>query len=73
MITVLVSILFFSPKLTAQNEALQKLQIAEFAISNLYVDEVNETKLVEDAITGMLDKLDPPFYLFERGRGKEDE
>ena len=30
-----------------------------FAISNLYVDSTSETKLVEDAIVGMLDKLDP--------------
>ncbi len=37
----------------------RKLQIALYAISNLYVDPTNETKLVEDAITGMLEKLDP--------------
>lgn len=30
-----------------------------YAIQNLYVDTVNETKLVEDAITGLLEKLDP--------------
>nr|WP_255404791.1 S41 family peptidase [Prevotella sp. kh1p2] len=29
------------------------------AISNLYVDSVDEQKLVEDAIRGMLEKLDP--------------
>jgi len=38
---------------------LRKLQMAEFAISNLYVDSVNEKKLVEDAIQGMLTQLDP--------------
>ena len=38
---------------------LNKLQQAEIAISNLYVDSVNENKLVEDAIQGMLEKLDP--------------
>lgn len=38
---------------------LRKLQVAEMAISNLYVDSVNENKLVEDGIRGMLDKLDP--------------
>lgn len=37
----------------------QKMQIAEMAIKNLYVDTVNENKLVEDAIRGMLEKLDP--------------
>ncbi len=38
---------------------MRKLQIAEMAISNLYVDSVNEVKLVEDGIRGMLEKLDP--------------
>ncbi|MBQ2002403.1 MAG: S41 family peptidase [Bacteroidaceae bacterium] len=38
---------------------LRKLQIAEFAITNLYVDTLNESKLVEDAINGMLKELDP--------------
>ena len=32
------------------NEALRKLQMAEFAITNLYVDKVDEDKLVEEAI-----------------------
>ena len=39
--------------------AMRKLQLAEFAIANLYVDKVDEDKLVEDAILGMLEKLDP--------------
>lgn len=38
---------------------LNKLRYAEQAIANLYVDTVNEDKLVEDAIIGMLEKLDP--------------
>jgi len=38
---------------------LRKLQYAEIAVNNLYVDSVDEKKLVEDAIRGMLDKLDP--------------
>lgn len=38
---------------------LRKLQMAEMAIANLYVEEVDETKLVEDAIRGMLKELDP--------------
>lgn len=41
------------------NSPLRKLQIAEMAINNLYVDSVNEQKLVEDGIRGMLEKLDP--------------
>ena len=38
---------------------LRKLQIAEMAIKSLYVDSVDEKKLVEDGIRGMLEKLDP--------------
>ena len=48
--------------LQAQNfgsPAMRKLQLAEFAISNLYVDTVNENKLVESAIIEMLAQLDP--------------
>lgn len=41
------------------NEALRKLQMAEFAIANLYVDKVDENKLVEEAIIKMLAQLDP--------------
>lgn len=37
----------------------QKLRMAEAAISQFYVDTVNESKLVEDAIRGMLEGLDP--------------
>lgn len=37
----------------------QKLRMAEAAISQFYVDTVNESKLVEDAIKGMLEGLDP--------------
>lgn len=38
---------------------MRKLQFAEQAVKYFYVDTVNETKLVEDAIRGMLEKLDP--------------
>ena len=40
-------------------QAMQKLLNAEYAISSLYVDSVNEDKLIEDAIKGMLESLDP--------------
>ena len=33
-----------------KNSPLRKLQIAELAISNLYVDTVDENRLVEDGI-----------------------
>lgn len=64
IITLAAMLLTFS--LSAQirfnlgaDSPLRKLQIAEMAISNLYVDSVDETKLVEDAIRGMLKELDP--------------
>ena len=62
---VFLGLLLFLP-LTAQirinmgeDSPLRKLQIAEMAISNLYVDSVDEQKLVEDGIRGMIEKLDP--------------
>ena len=39
--------------------AMRKLNLAQFAITNLYVDETDENKLVESAIIGMLEELDP--------------
>ena len=63
--TVFLLLFFFLP-LHAQyhinlgkESPLRKLQTAEMAVTNLYVDSVNEEKLVEDAIRGMLEKLDP--------------
>ena len=36
-----------------------KLNMAMMAISNLYVEDVDEAKMAEDGIRGMLEKLDP--------------
>ena len=55
----LFSCLVCSEASAQRGEPLHKLQYAEVAIKNLYVDSVNEVKLVEDAIRGMLSKLDP--------------
>lgn len=38
---------------------MRKLQLAQFAIANLYVDKADENKLVESAIVAMLEDLDP--------------
>ena len=38
---------------------IRKLTLAQFAIANLYVDETDADKLVESAIMGMLEELDP--------------
>jgi carboxyl-terminal processing protease len=42
-----------------EDSPLRKLSMAEMAVVGLYVDSVDEKKLVEDAIRGMLEKLDP--------------
>lgn len=39
--------------------AARKLQMAQFAIANMYVDQTDENKLVESAIIAMLKELDP--------------
>lgn len=54
--------IFFVVTGSAQNQNNQdarKLQMALYMISNLYVDQTDEGKLVEDGIIGMLEKLDP--------------
>ena len=38
---------------------IQKLVMSTFVINNYYVDSVDSKKLVEDAINGILSKLDP--------------
>lgn len=38
---------------------IKKLQMAQVAITSLYVDTVDQEKLAENAINGMLEKLDP--------------
>jgi carboxyl-terminal processing protease len=38
---------------------MRKLQTAFYAIATFYVDSIDGDKVVEDAITGMLEKLDP--------------
>ena len=43
----------------AMPQSMQKLLNAEYAINSLYVDSVNEDKLIEAAIKGMLESLDP--------------
>ena len=42
-----------------RNTPMQKLINVEMAVKSLYVDSVDENKLVEDAIRGMLKGLDP--------------
>ncbi len=55
----LVAVVAMMPASMSGQKQLKKLMNAEFAISQFYVDSVNEDKLVEDAIKGMLEQLDP--------------
>ena len=55
---LLVSTTLCAQRLRSESPKV-KLQWAETAITNLYVDAVDENKLVEDAIRGMLENLDP--------------
>ena len=54
-------------------QAMQKLLNAEYAITSLYVDTVNEDKLVEEAIKGMLESLDPHSQYTDAKETKELE
>ena len=61
---IVVSLLILMVSITTAvaqraNPDARKLSMALYAISNLYVDPVDDSKLVEDAIIGMLEKLDP--------------
>lgn len=62
---LLTALLFCSLSASAQRNAgfdeiqIRKMIYSQSAIKQLYVDTVNESKLVEDAIRGMLKELDP--------------
>ena len=58
-VTMCMALSFTTTAQRSMPQALQKLLNAEYAISSLYVDSVNEDKLVEEAIKGMLESLDP--------------
>lgn len=67
LIAFLLGLLLFLPSMAQQNpgqpnfdvEQIRKLQMAQMAITALYVDSVDQKKIVEDAINGILKKLDP--------------
>ena len=48
-----------SPQRIQLNENAQKLLMSLYYTANNYVDATDESKLIEDAIKGMLEKLDP--------------
>ena len=56
------------------DEQLQKLLVAETAITSLYVEDVDQAKLIESAIRGMLEELDPhSTYLTPEENDKSNE
>jgi len=63
-----------APQATSIDAELQKLLVAEGAISALYVEDVDEKKIVEQAIKGMLEELDPhSTYLTPEENDKSNE
>ncbi|MDY2827961.1 MAG: peptidase S41, partial [Sodaliphilus sp.] len=57
LLLLLLVLTLVGGRLAAQRnvpQGLQKLLNAEYAIKSFYVDSVNEDKLVEDAVEGML-------------------
>lgn len=62
---ILFLLLSFPQSIKAQqlnfgyNSPMRKMVLAEMAITNLYVDSVDEKKLAEDGIRGMIEQLDP--------------
>jgi carboxyl-terminal processing protease len=60
LITICLSAFFITnAQQRREDESARKLSLALYAITNFYVDKINEEKLTEDAIVSMLNKLDP--------------
>ena len=59
--------------MSEMEQSMRKLSMAQLAISSLYVDSVDEVKLTEDAINGMLSKLDPHSSYTNAEETKENE
>lgn len=67
----LVLLLFFSVQITAQNNIdadIQKLEVFLKSLDKRYVDSVETSKLVEKAISAMLEELDPHSVYMDQDR-----
>ena len=76
LLLLLLVLTLVGGRLAAQRnvpQGLQKLLNAEYAIKSFYVDSVNEDKLVEDAVEGMLKNLDPHSTYTDAKETKEME
>ncbi len=74
-IATLAIILISIVAATAQRmpKSLQKLLNAQYVITSFYVDSVNDDKVVESAIQGMLEQLDPHSAYTDAKETKEME
>jgi carboxyl-terminal processing protease len=59
VIALILSISSVFSQSEAEKKNMNKLMMAYSAITNLYVDNADNPKMVEDAIVGILEKLDP--------------
>lgn len=75
IVYIFAALIVLSLSSTAQRmpESLKKLLNAEYAIQNFYVDTVDENKMIENAIVGMLEKLDPHSSYTDAKETKEME
>lgn len=71
MILFAVVLPLITTTICAQNLTQRKLEMTLYAINNLYVDKVDNDKLVEDAIIALLDKLDPHSNYMNKEEVKE--
>ena len=62
LIIFLISFIFFTSKSYAKNELYEKIDLFGEVLENIkkeYVDEVNQSEMMESAINGVLQSLDP--------------
>ena len=62
LIFFLISFIFFTSKSYAKNELYEKIDLFGEVLENIkkeYVDEVNQSEMMESAINGVLQSLDP--------------
>ena len=62
LIIFLISFIFFTSKSYAKNELYEKIDLFGEVLENIkkeYVDEVDQSEMLESAINGVLQSLDP--------------
>ena len=62
ILVIIVTIIFISPPVFSQNNLYQKIDLFGEVLENIkkeYVDEVDQSKIMDSAINGVLQSLDP--------------